>query len=106
MPKVRYARKEECELANPEIGLTTSDNPYNPLTEYENWEAFDRQKGYGTNEYLARIVRTTYDYGEATYQDDIERAIDEIVNLNLISFTHEGVSYVKVVNNSEEAKTD
>lgn len=84
-------------MANPEVGLTTTDNPYNPLTNYDQWEAFDRQKGYGTNEYLARIVKTTHDYGEATYADDIERAIDEIVALNLIAMTHEGVSYKKVV---------
>lgn len=89
-------------MTNPEVGLTTSDNPYNPLTDYDNWEAFDRQKGYGTNEYLARIVRTTYDYGETTYQDDIERAIDEIVALNLISWLHKGISYVKVVGNSND----
>lgn len=93
-------------MANPEVGLTTSDNPFNPLTDYENWEAFDRQKGYGTNEYLARIVRTTYDFGDATYQDDIERAVDEIVKLNVISFTHEGINYVKVVGSSEETKEE
>ena len=86
-------------MSNPEIGLTTSDNPYNPLTDYDRWEAFDRQQGYGTNEYLARVVKTTHDYGEDTYAKDIETAIDEIVALNLISWTHEGISYVKVVGN-------
>lgn len=89
-------------MANSEIGLTTSDNPYNPLTDYDRWEAYDRQKGYGTNEYLARVVKTTYDYGESAYQDDIERAVDEIVKLNLIGWLHDGVKYVKVVGNSDE----
>ena len=88
---------------NPEVGITTTDNPYNPLTDYDRWENFDRQKGYGTSEYLARVVRTTTEFGEGTYNDDIERAIDEIVLLNLISWTHEGVSYKKVVGDS---KTD
>jgi len=87
-------------LTNPEVALTTSDNPYNPLTDYDRWESFDRQKGYGTNEYLARIVRTTHDFGDDVYSNDIERAIDEIVKLNLISWTHEGISYVKVVGDS------
>jgi len=91
-------------LANPDVGLTTSDNPYNPLTDYDRWEAFDRQKGYGTNEYLARIVTTTYDFGDAAYQNDVEAAIDEIVQLNLISWMHEGVNYVKVV--APEDSTD
>ncbi len=89
--------------ANPEVGITTSDNPFNPLTDYDRWEAFDKQKGYGTSEYLARVVRTTTEFGEGTYAEDIERAIDEIVLLNLISWTHEGVSYVKVIGSSEEA---
>lgn len=87
-------------MANAEIALTTSDNPYNPLTDYDRWEAFDRQKGYGTNEYLARVTRTTYEYGEDSYAEDIEKSIDEIVELNLISWMHEGVSYVKVVGES------
>lgn len=82
--------------ANPEVGLTTTDNPYNPLTDYDRWENYDRQQGYGTSEYLARVVRTTTEYGEGTYIEDIERAIDEIVLLNLIGWTHEGISYKKV----------
>ena len=88
-------------MANHEVALSTSDNPYNPLTDYDRWENYDRMHGYGTNEYLARITRTTYDYGDDTYSDDIERAIDEIVKLNLISWNHEGISYVKVVGKEE-----
>lgn len=82
---------------NPEIALSTSDNPFDPLTDYDRWEAYDRQKGYNTTAYLARIVKTTNEYGVETYTNDIERAIDEIVLLNLISWTHEGISYIKVV---------
>lgn len=81
---------------NCEIALSTSDNPFNPLTDFDNWSAFDHEKGYNTSEYLARIVKTTNEYGEETYTRDIERAIDEIVLLNLISWTHDDVSYIKV----------
>lgn len=86
---------------NPEIALSTSDNPFSPLTDYDRWEAYDHQKGYNTAEYLARIVRTTNEYGDDTYSEDIERAIDEIVLLNLISWTHEGISYIKVVGKNQ-----
>lgn len=82
-----------------EVALSTSDNPYNPLTDYDNWAAYDHQHGYNTSEYLARIVRTTSEYGDKTYSEDIERAVDECVLLNLISWTHDGVSYIKVVGN-------
>lgn len=88
--------------ANPEVAITTSDNPYNPLVDYEKWDGYDRQHGYGTSEYLARVVRTTSDYGDGTYNEDIERAIDEIVLLNLISWTHKGISYKKVVGDSNK----
>lgn len=86
---------------NYEIALSTSDNPYNPLTEYDNWEAYDHQMGYNTSEYLARIVKTTNELGEDVYTSDIERAIDEIVLLNLISWVYKDVSYVKIVGKQE-----
>lgn len=85
--------------SNAEVALTTTDNPYNPLTDYDNWENYDQQHDYGTTEYLARVVRTTSEFGDGTYAEDIERAIDEIVLLNLISWSHSGVSYKKVVGN-------
>lgn len=81
---------------NYEVAVSTTDNPYNPLTDYDKWDQFDRQQGYGTSEYLARVVRTTTEFGDGTYANDIERAVDEIVLLNLIALTHEGVSYIKV----------
>lgn len=89
--------------ANVEVAITTTDNPYNPLTDYDNWEMYDHEKGYNTSEYLARVVKTTNEFGDATYAEDIERAIDEIVLLNLISWTHEGVSYKKVVGDNSAA---
>ena len=81
---------------NPNVSLSTSDNPYNPLTEYDQWEAYDHQMGYDTAEYLARVVRTTNEYGDSAYSEDINRAIDEAVLLNLISWTHPDISYIKV----------
>ena len=82
---------------NPEVAVTTTDNPYDPLTDFDRWDNYDRMQGYNTSDYLARVVRTTNEFGEGTYAEDIERAIDEIVLLNLISMTHQGVSYKKVV---------
>lgn len=83
--------------ANPEVAVTTTDNPYNPLTDFDRWDNYDRLHGYGTSEYLARVVRTTTEFGEGTYAEDIDRAVNEIVILNLISWTHPGISYKKVV---------
>ena len=88
-------------VANYEIGLSTSDNPYSPLTDYDQWQAYDHQMGYNTSEYLARIVKTTHELGDQIYTEDIERAIDEAVVMNLISWTHPDISYIKVVGDEE-----
>jgi len=72
------------------VMLTTLDNPFNPFTEFDQWYSFDVSKGYYTCSYLARIV---LDDDELTEQDqslEQERAIDEIVALNLLGI------YVKV----------
>ena len=87
--------------SNPEIAITTTDNPYDPLTEFDKWDNYDRIHGYNTSEYLARVVRTTNEFGEGTYNNDIERAIDEMVLLNIIALTHDGISYKKVIGNME-----
>ncbi len=86
---------------NPEVAVTTTDNPYSPLTEFEKWDNYDRMQGYNTSDYLARVVRTTSEFGEGNYIEDIDRAINEIVLLNLISMTHKNVSYKKVVGTKE-----
>lgn len=63
--------------------LTTMDNPFDPFTQFDEWFAFDTQKGYNTSAYLARIVRNS-DALSPTDQDlALEQAIDEIVRLNV-----------------------
>lgn len=82
------------------VALTTSDNPYDPITNYDEWERFDTLNRYFTNDYLDRICHTTTELGDDLYAKDIEDAIDEIVKFNLISGLREGVSYKKVVHES------
>lgn len=71
--------------------LTTKDNPFNPFTEFDEWYAFDQDKKHFTCEYLARIANTSDDLSIASNEAEIERAIDEIVKLNVNGL------YVKVV---------
>lgn len=63
--------------------LTTEDNPYNPFTQFDDWYAFDTQKKYNTCAYLARIAMTSDDLTDAENEAEIDRAIDEILSLNL-----------------------
>lgn len=66
-----------------QVALTTTDNPYNPLTQFEQWYAFDEQSGYHTCSYLARIAATSDELTDEENHAELERAIDEIVSFNL-----------------------
>lgn len=65
-------------MAN-EVMLTTIDNPYNPFEQFDLWLLFDKEKGYNTCEYLARIVNLTNDMSEKEIDVATDRAIDDII---------------------------
>lgn len=70
--------------------VTTSDNIYDYFEEFDKWYTFDTQKGYNTLSYLARLVRLYEDQSIEDQDAEIERAVDEIVGLNLTG------NYIKV----------
>lgn len=59
--------------------LTTTDNPYNPFDQFTSWFLFDEEKGYHSCSYLGRIARTSDQLSEEENNQEIERAIDEII---------------------------
>ena len=59
--------------------LTTTDNPYDPFTQYDAWYRFDEGKGYHSCAYLARIARTSDQLSDAENEQELERAIDDII---------------------------
>jgi len=65
------------------VMLTTTDNPYNPFDNYDEWYQFDFSKGYHTPSYLARIVAISDELSDEDQSIIIEEAIDEIVRLNI-----------------------
>ena len=59
--------------------LTTFDNPYNPFDDFTSWFMFDIEKGYNTCSYLGRIVNLSDDLCQKGVDEEVERAIDEII---------------------------
>lgn len=64
--------------------LTTTDNPYDPFEEFDDWNQFDLAKGYNSMSYLARIARVSGELSETDENLAINDAIDEIVRMNVI----------------------
>lgn len=73
-----------------EYMLSTSDNPFNPYTQWDEWYAFDVAAGYHTSAYLARVVRSSDELSESDQSLAIKDAIDEILKYNLTG------NYIKV----------
>lgn len=65
--------------------LTTFDNPFDPFEQFTSWFLFDVEKGYNTCSYLARIANVTEEMTQKEENEEIERAIDEIIFLNPLS---------------------
>ena len=65
--------------------LTTFDNPYDPFDQFTLWLMFDKEQGYNTCEYLARIVSFSEDMTEKEMNDEIDRAMDFIIDNDFLN---------------------
>ena len=79
-------------MEDSKVWLTTIGNDYDPFTQFSLWFLRDQELGYNTCGYLARIAKLTDDMTQKEEDEEIERAIDEIVELNPLGI------YYKVYN--------
>ena len=76
------------------VMLTTIDNPFDPFVQFDDWFAFDVQKGYDCCGYLARIEQTSKIFSDEINDARIEAAIDEICRLNVLGVYKKVVKFV------------
>lgn len=102
---------EETTLTD-EFMLTTIDNPFDPFKQFTSWFLYDVEKGYNTCSYLARIAKTSDEFSEKENNEEIERAIDEIIKYDFMGIykkvkRNENDNSHSVINNdSNEIESD
>lgn len=62
--------------------LTTVDNPYHPIDQYDEWRQFDMERGYYTEQRLAKVAATSYSLTDLENQRNINAAIDDFIRLD------------------------
>ena len=63
--------------------VTTSDNPYDPFTEFREWYQFDVSHGYHTTSLVGRLTLTSDSLSEEDQRVIRESVVDEIVSENI-----------------------
>ena len=86
--------------------LTTTDNPYNPFLDYDEWYLYDLAKGYSTCERIAKIANTSYQVSDEINYDEIENAMDRLIEEGAFSKDGTYVDYVKVPNPNKNSQKD
>lgn len=67
-----------------DVAITTIDNPYDPLDQFPQWFQFDIEKGYNTCSKLARICYTSDALSDEENKQEIERAIDTLIEIDFM----------------------
>ena len=76
--------------------LTTSDNPWHPVTKFREWYAYDVIHGYNTCAYLARMAHVSPELTDEENEFLVQQAIDDICKLNLTG------NYIKIPYDEED----
>ena len=80
--------------------LTTIDNPFDPFEQFTSWLLFDKEKGYNSSERLMSIANISDDLSQKEVDEEIDRAIDEIIKYDFMNI------YVKVKKELKQTDTE
>ena len=67
-----------------EYAITTVDNPFNPFDQFVEWYLFDKDMGYDSCEFLARVADVDDTLSDAEKNREVERAIDRIIRFDFL----------------------
>lgn len=86
------------------VSLTTTDNPFNPVHQFDDWYRFDMDHNYDCCSKLARVAYCGDFVPDIENDIEIERAIDDIVGLGLGFLDRDNniVRFKKVVTEIED----
>ena len=76
--------------------LTTKDNPWNPFTNWEEWERFDIGKGYYTCEKLARLAQLSDVLPDTINNEILQEAMEKLVKLGTYDKDGSFVEYTTI----------
>lgn len=80
------------------VALTTTDNPFDPLDDFNSWYDYDMFVGkHNTCGYLDRVSHYSDDMTEKEKTEELERAIDEIMEINPLNIYRKIKRDVQVV---------
>ncbi len=82
-------------MSEKEYMLSTIDNPFNPFSKFDEWNQFDLEHNYNSLGLLARIAMTSNELTDKENNEEINRAIDEILKYDLLGLR------IKVTSDSE-----
>ena len=61
------------------VAITTHDNPYDPIEDFNKWFIYDSVHGYNSCGMLARLSKDCDSFSNAENESELESAIDEII---------------------------
>lgn len=86
-------------MENKQVLLTTTDNPFNPFDQFEDWINYDITNGYYTCQKIDRLSITSDELSEGENLDSINDAMDELIRVGAINKKGELVEYKKIYKN-------
>ena len=79
--------------------LSTTDNPFNPHTEWDQWLAWDLPR-HNSLALLARVAKVSDDLPDSVNDSEVDDAIDEIVRENVSGM------HIRVARSDEDSSSD